>query len=203
MRRPWHRLYTDLYGMEPLIGHYTPIAQLSPQMSVALNKLIDANLQAIDQVLEVVTALSVASYKARVNGRSQPGAHIRHVLDHYISLQQGIDTGIVDYDHRRRDCQAESCPEVAINELTIIRQWLRELPSENLALQVKSEVSLCDSCSITLDTDLERELLYTLNHTVHHMAYVALLLQSNGEEVNATIGVAPATASHRRTRLAS
>jgi len=170
MRRPWHRLYTDLYGMEPLIGHYTPIAQLSPQMSVALNKLIDANLQAIDQVLEVVTALSVASYKARVNGRSQPGAHIRHVLDHYISLQQGIDTGIVDYDHRRRDCQAESCPEVA---------------------------------TITLDTDLERELLYTLNHTVHHMAYVALLLQSNGEEVNATIGVAPATASHRRTRLAS
>jgi len=168
-----------------------------------LKTLIDANIEAIDQALELISPLSKDSYQARVNGRSQPGGHIRHVIDHYLALKDGIASGLVDYDFRRRDCEAESNPEVAKNELTGIRLWLASPALKSCNVQVKSEVSLCESCVVTVESNLSRELLYTLNHTVHHMAYVALLLQANGEAVNQTIGVAPATASHRRTRLAS
>jgi len=168
-----------------------------------LNKLIDANIEALDQALEVVASLSDASYRDRVNDRSQPGAHIRHVLDHYHALMDGFKSGQVDYDHRRRLCDIETDRALAQAELLATRSWLASLDPVSKPVSVTSEVSLCECCSVTLESDQARELLYTLNHTVHHMAYVALLLQLNGISVNASIGVAPATASNARSRLAS
>ena len=32
------------------------------------------------------------------------GAHYRHVLDHFLCLAEGIRTGQVNYDQRRRNC---------------------------------------------------------------------------------------------------
>jgi len=178
-----------------------------------LNDLITANLQALEQALDLVSSLSDEAYRQRVDGRSQPGAHIRHVLDHYAALRSGLQSGVVDYDYRQRQSEVETHRGLAKNELLATSNWLSDLlhssvdsqqsSSHSNALKVKSEVSLCDCCAVTVDSDLSRELLYTLNHTVHHMAYVALLLQINGISVNASIGVAPATASYRRSQLAS
>ena len=36
------------------------------------------------------------------------GAHYRHVLDHFLCLMEGIRTGQVNYDQRRRNPQLES-----------------------------------------------------------------------------------------------
>jgi len=164
----------------------------------ALNKLINANIEAVDQALELIGSLSDLAYQARVDGRSQPGAHIRHILDHYQALRDGFASGLVDYDSRSRQSEVETNRSIAQQELLVTKQWLQTLDSKTSSLQVKSEVSLCECCTVTIDSDQARELLYVLNHTVHHMAYVALLLKFNGIVVNDTIGMAPATASHHR-----
>jgi len=164
-----------------------------------LNKLISANIEAVDQALEVVGSISDVAYQSRVDGRSQPGAHIRHVLDHYQALRDGFSSGLVDYDCRTRQSEVETNRQIAEQELLDAKKWLLSLGEESVAVKVKSEVSLCECCTITIDSDSARELLYVLNHTVHHMAYVALLLKFNGVVVNDAIGMAPATASHRRT----
>ncbi len=36
------------------------------------------------------------------------GAHYRHVLDHFLCLAEGIRTGQVNYDQRRRNPQLEN-----------------------------------------------------------------------------------------------
>lgn len=163
-----------------------------------MNNLLNANLEAVDQVLATIDALSDDQYRDRVDGRSQPGSHVRHILDHYHALREGLLTGTVDFDKRRRECAAESDRAVARQDLNAVKQWLCALPTEPMALRVKSEVSVRDCCSVIIDSDTQRELLYVLNHTIHHMAYVALLLQMNGVSVDKEIGLAPATATHLR-----
>lgn len=163
-----------------------------------MKTLIDANLEAIDQALGVVTSITDANYRDRVGGRSQPGSHIRHILDHYRALQAGISGGEVDYDFRRRQCSAESDRSCAEQELLDTKLWLQGLSPVPVAVKVKSEVSLSECCSIVIDSDSSREMLYVLNHTVHHMAYLSLLLQVNDVTVCESVGLAPATASNLR-----
>lgn len=168
-----------------------------------MKTLIDANIEAIDQALAVVTSITDENYCDRVDGRSQPGAHIRHILDHYRALETGFNNGEVDYDLRRRKCSAETERQCAEEELLGAKKWLESLAGEPFAVKVKSEVSLRECCSVTIDSDSSRELLYVLNHTVHHMAYLSLLLQINNVSVCESVGLAPATASHVRAVAAS
>lgn len=163
-----------------------------------MKTLITANTEAIDQALAVVSSITDDNYRDRVEGRSQPGAHIRHILDHYRALQTGFVDGVVDYDQRRRACDAETQRLCAEQELLEAKRWLETLSDEAVAVKVKSEVSLNECCSVTLDSDSTRELLYVLNHTVHHLAYLSLLLKANNVEVSENVGLAPATASHLR-----
>ncbi len=167
-----------------------------------LKTLIDANFEALDQALALVHSLSDADYRDRVDGKSQPGAHVRHVLDHYHALREGCQVGTVDYDHRRREASVETERAQALAELQAVKAWLASLESGKDAmadvLYVKSEVSLCSCTSVTIATDFSRELLYVLNHTVHHVAYIALLLQHKGLVIDNTVGLAPATATHCR-----
>ena len=163
-----------------------------------MKTLIDANLEAIDQALGVITSITDDNYCDRVDGRSAPGAHIRHILDHYRAVQVGINEGEVDYDLRRRQCSVETDRHCAEKELRETKLWLQSMPEESVPVKVKSEVSLNDCCSICIDSDSSRELLYVLNHTVHHMAYLSLLLKINNVKVCDEVGLAPATASHLR-----
>src|ERR1700745_2937812 len=48
------------------------------------------------------------------------GAHYRHVLDHFLCLAEGIRTGQVNYDRRRRNPQMEnsvSCARLVTEDL--------------------------------------------------------------------------------------
>ncbi len=168
-----------------------------------MKKLIEANIEAIDQALELIRSISDDQYRDRVNGRSQPGAHIRHILDHYQSLRDGCCSGTTDYDCRRRQSAVETERSIAVQELVGTKQWLESLELVSNRVSVKSEISLGACCSVTIDSDTQRELLYVLNHTVHHIAYVSLLLQFNGVSVSETMGMAPATASHVRAAAAN
>lgn len=168
-----------------------------------MKTLIKANLEAVDQALYTIESLSDDQYGARVGGRSQPGSHIRHILDHYHSVREGLLSGTVDYDMRRRNCAAESDRAAATLDLNAIKQWLRSVSETPRPLSVKSEVSVCECHTVSINSDSQRELLYVLNHTIHHMAYVSLLLQANGVKLKREIGLAPATATHLRSVTAS
>ena len=50
-----------------------------------------------------------------------------------------------------------------------------------------------------MTSNIGRELLYLINHSIHHMAYATLLARTHGIELPAGIGLAPGTASYERT----
>src|SRR3974390_2119750 len=74
-----------------------------PPLNIAVKDVLDQGCTFLDRV-------SDEAYPRRLEGpfAASLGAHYRHVLDHLLCLAEGIRTGQVNYDQRRRNAQLES-----------------------------------------------------------------------------------------------
>ncbi len=161
--------------------------------------LITANTETLEQVLSLIDAAQDTAYTDVAEGMtSSLGCHVRHVLDHYAALQNGVTTGEVDYDKRSRDSVVETDATQAKQKVYALIAWLNENITSDVNLKMKTEISASNQNIITIDSSLKRELIYLLNHTVHHMAQVSLALRIMGISIDDQIGIAPATLTHLR-----
>lgn len=164
-----------------------------------MQELITANTETLEQVLSLIDAAHGAAYIDVAEGMtSSLGCHVRHVLDHYSALQLGVTTGEINYDKRSRDSVIETDAEQAKEKVYSLITWLNENITTDVHLKMKTEISATKQETITIDSSLQRELIYLLNHTVHHMAQVTLALRIMGITINGQIGIAPATLTHLR-----
>jgi hypothetical protein len=76
--------------------------------------------------------------------------------------------------------------------------WLSSLGDENQQLIVLSEIDCDESISEKFYSNREREMLYLINHTIHHAAYIKLVAEKYGVKLPDEIGIAPCTASFFR-----
>ncbi len=161
--------------------------------------LQDSNVDALKQTIALLGGLSDQFYsQIKVRQLSGAGSHVRHILDHYRALEVGCNSGLVDYDKRNRDCATATDRSLAMRELSGTADWLCQYDSGDKSLDIRTEVAFEGAAPVTLKTSLSRELCYLLNHTVHHTAYIALLVKHAGQCVNASIGVAPASRTWER-----
>ena len=160
--------------------------------------LHDAVGESLQQVRELI-GLSVSQFDQRPQGaQASIGQHIRHIVDHFWALQEGLITGVVDYNLRHRNSALEKSGDVALDAVEKIQQWIHSLNKENKSLKVQTEVSVSHAETIEVQSNFERELIYVLNHTLHHIAYACLLAKSLKINVPEYLGVAPATATFQR-----
>ncbi|MBT5032837.1 MAG: hypothetical protein HOM55_11140 [Proteobacteria bacterium] len=156
--------------------------------------IVNANVEALQKIIELIRIASGTSYhKTPPTGGSTIGRHVRHVLDHFDALKTGLAKGKIDYDQRHRDCVIETDARLATTHTKSIIDWLLKHAKTDKALNIKTEVSAVLQQPQTVSSSLKRELVYLMNHTIHHSAYTALLLKSFGEVVDESIGLAPAT----------
>src|SRR6266853_1626020 len=132
------------------------------------------------------------------------GAHYRHVLDHFLCLAEGLRTGQVNYDQRRRNPQLE-------NSVTCARLVTEGLIDEFGAL---SREILQRECSVTYSVDygeteteavksnLAREVMFCVGHAIHHYAILRLLCAGVGVKMSYEFGIAPSTLKHLETETA-
>jgi len=151
---------------------------------------IQANRQALQELLELVEANADITYSAALMPNTSPiGKHVRHVLDHYNAIIRGCRCNRVDYDQRSRACGLETDRQAAIKQIVATRQFLAALPPGNQPMLVHTTICADSGRVSQISSSLQRELVYVLNHTVHHVAYIALLSRLQAQDV----GVAPAT----------
>ena len=131
---------------------------------------------------------------------SSAGAHIRHVIDHYLALISGLQSGKVDYDVRHRDTKVEQDPLLALEKLAQISSWLKSLAGTDLTrvLTLSTEVSVREQKVQLVPTSLARELVFTGSHAVHHYATIVQISQQQKIVLPSDFGIAPATATHLR-----
>lgn len=175
--------------------------------------LIKSSSDSLSQV-ELIVNLSNEFYCNNGNVPSAPiGKHVRHVLDHFFVLKNGLVNGDYNYNHRRRDNAVEQSASVALNEIDELREWLNDISLElheahrdnaletNALMEpikITSEVDFDEEKNVAMASSFFREMLYVINHTIHHVAFMTLVLRVHGIHVPENIGLASATASYER-----
>ncbi|MGF1875276.1 DinB family protein [Photobacterium frigidiphilum] len=167
-----------------------------------LDSCVTGNVDVIEQGIALLDTLSDDDYQhvATPYVNSSIGEHFRHSLDLYCSLMNEQQTGIIDYDFRRRGAPVEACRKTALREFEHIKQWLLALRSNDIYrhVEVKTEVSLHQQYSEQLTSSMARELIFVAAHAIHHYALIRVSALYCNADVSADFGIAPATASYLR-----
>src|SRR6266581_3684357 len=76
---------------------------ITPSLNIAVKDVLQQGCIFLDRIDD-------ETYGRPLEGKpaASLGAHYRHVLDHFLCLAEGIRTGRVNYDQRRRNAQLES-----------------------------------------------------------------------------------------------
>lgn len=121
------------------------------------------------------------------------GQHTRHIIEMYQCVLNGFDIASVDYDGRKRNKVLESDCFAAIGA---IREIQAEMPRENRPLRV---LHALDGSPDAIDSNYYREMLYNLDHCIHHQALIRVALAEAGlpVKVSDAFGVAPSTLQYR------
>ena len=163
-----------------------------------MKTLCHANKDVLDQ-LALLIELSRAVYSDTAEGaQASIGQHVRHILDHYQAVRTGIAENCINYNRRHRNSPIEHCPESALQMITELKHWLSGGVSANTDIAVISEICLNTTQSERLLSNLGRELLYLINHSIHHMAYSSVLAKQLHISLPPDIGLAPGTRTHLR-----
>jgi len=151
--------------------------------------------QVLDQVLTVLDQIKAEDYTAQIPLLSASiSQHVRHILEFYICLFNGLDKGIINYDNRKRDARIEN--EIAFTIIVIqqLKEKINSIQNNcDLILQIKyGDVTDAD---IELKTSLYRELTYNIEHTVHHLAIIKHSIIQNASYIHLpeNFGIASST----------
>jgi hypothetical protein len=151
----------------------------------------------LEQLQQVLAALSDQQYTTPVALLSHAtiGQHTRHIIEFYAALQEGYDNGVVNYDKRKRDFFIESDRSFAIAMLVEIAHEV-DRPDKELSLVVDFNRGAEDRVQVT--TNYFRELIYNLEHTIHHMALLRIGIGAISEiRLPGEFGVAASTLKFR------
>lgn len=124
------------------------------------------------------------------------GQHVRHVIELFLELEKGYESGRINYDKRKRDYTIETDKDVAIKLLHEIYLRLNRL-DKNLLLEATYDEQQEDT--VLISTNYFRELMYNLEHTVHHMALIRVgINEVSRVVVPEGFGVASSTIKYKK-----
>ena len=121
------------------------------------------------------------------------GEHMRHIIELMGCLLDNYEQGIINYDNRNRNIQIQSDVNCAIS---ILEKQLTIIDKQNKQLSL---IHNCFSTEEVLPTNYFRELLYNLEHSIHHQALIKVALHNLPHiKIPSSFGVAPSTLEYRK-----
>jgi len=131
------------------------------------------------------------------------GQHTRHILEFYqcLSEQSIAEVPVINYARRRRDYRIETDPSYALQLADVIIAQMSDL-NESQPCRLNCEEHGQES--LLIESTIGRELIYNIEHTIHHLAIVKIALKHAmpSLELPTHFGVAPSTIRHRHEACA-
>jgi hypothetical protein len=152
----------------------------------------------LEQLQYVIDELTPVQYTQPVKLLSQSsiGQHTRHILEFFVELNKGYETGMVDYDKRVRNKNIEADKDFAI---TTIRRIEADIQKPDKELLLQAEYGEGEAHSAQVFSNYYRELVYNLEHTVHHMALIRIGINAVSDVIIPDeFGVAASTLKYRK-----
>lgn len=169
--------------------------------SVSDQLLLNGCLHCMQQCEDLVSSLAADQYAHSHEGSSSIGSHVRHILDRFQSLFAGLSDLRVDYDARKRDKAIESNTDSAHFAIASVLRRLRELDLGKLTKQTllvrETVYHLGDPVEIS--SNVERELMGLVTHSIHHLAIISMLAKQCGHPMVESFGKAPSTIVYERS----
>ncbi len=162
-----------------------------------MEQLIQTVQQLFAQIAAALHTISDEQYchKNNLMGDATIGQHVRHITEMYQQMVSGCNTGEINYDNRQRDYLIETNKEFAIQHMQAL---LIAINRADMKLCLITGYQTSDDDSLTIDTSFARELLYNIEHTVHHQALIKIGFKSAfAIDLPAAFGVAASTLKYR------
>ena len=161
--------------------------------------LISQTEEVLLQLTDAINQLEHVEYTRALENLSGSsiGQHVRHVIEFYQCMMKGCQQAIINYDERVRDKMIEESREFAVQSINKILFDLKTMdPQKPLVLEVSYE----KGTSIKLSTTLEREMVYNIEHAIHHMALIKIGIRetNNAIKLPKEFGVASSTIQHQQ-----
>lgn len=131
------------------------------------------------------------------------GQHVRHTLEFFLCFQKGCEQGIINYDKRAHDRLIESDKFIALAAFSRIQDFVDHLQDKKLTLEVGYDLVKEDF--ETIQTTATRELVYNIEHAVHHMAIIKIGVRevANYIKLPHDFGIAASTVRYHESATSS
>jgi hypothetical protein len=166
------------------------------------SSLQKASVDALGQLVSVLGTLNADDFRTPlpVLSGGTIGRHVRHLVEFYQCLFGGLVTGTVDYDARARNPVLEEEPALAVSVLEHLAHRIGEIgPDQPLVLYTR----YAPGEKVTVPTTLYRELVYNLEHCIHHQATIRIGLWALPQPASLpdSFGVAPSTLQYQSAHV--
>ncbi len=123
----------------------------------------------LGQISALLEGLSDEQYTQplKIFSDASIGQHTRHIIEFFLELFKGYEQGAVDYDNRKRSHAIETDRQCALSKL---QEVVDELARPDKDLWLRADLG----ATVKLRTNYQRELVYNLEHTIHHMALLRI-----------------------------
>lgn len=149
----------------------------------------------IESALQLICSQQYV-YKNPLMSDATIGQHVRHIIELYQEMLTGYLNGEVNYEKRQRNFLIETDIAFAATQMSAINTMLNKADKQ-LLLTTGYETG---DANTTIVTTYARELVYNIEHTIHHMALIRIAFKSAFDiELSNEFGVAPSTLKYRKT----
>ncbi len=125
------------------------------------------------------------------------GQHFRHIIEMFQCLEQGYHTGTVNYEGRKRDRAIESSRDTA---KAALKSVFDQLDKDDKVIFLEGAYSDQSSELLRIATNYHREILYNLEHAIHHLALIRIgIKELKNVDLPEGYGVAPATVKFQKS----
>jgi uncharacterized damage-inducible protein DinB len=150
------------------------------------------------QLRDVLENLSNTQYAAPAEllSGASIGQHVRHIVEFFEELAHGYGNGTINYDRRNRNHVLEINRYLAIQ---LLSETMLAVDRPDKDLLLIAHVSPGNAEPVVIRTNYFRELLYNIEHMVHHMALLRIGINEVADiELPDHFGVAASTLKFRQ-----
>jgi len=167
------------------------------QLSQAANNI----LKQLSGVVEQITKDDFRKPSHTLN--ATVGQHLRHTLEFFICLEQGYGESIVNYDKRIHNKAMENDKFIALHTIEQLQEFINTNNADKLLKLEVGYLPDSDECE-TIITNYQRELVYNIEHAVHHMAIMKIGIKevANYIILPADFGIAISTLRYKESVVA-
>ncbi len=133
----------------------------------------------VNQLVTLCEELPSDQYSASLDllMNNSIGMHMRHIIEFYDILKDSCEgSRILSYDKREHCSKTETEIKLAKDRFKTILDWFNKINND---VPLKLMVSYDKTCKeeFEINTNLERELVYNIEHAIHHMAIIRIAIE--------------------------